>query len=377
MIPVCLELAHFSSIEVTPRTTWVFAEIYDNHGASQVVEITSRSNAKQVSTYIRDMIDNVKGVKISHDSDLENLLGLDPQKIRSEVQLTIALSAIRTATVCLQSQYNSSNLTELLSGTRRNQVPLYANINRSLLGQNRTVMDFAKAAERAVENGFSTIKCAPFDEVTPGMKLENIIKHSSKGIDRVKAVRAVIGDSIGLLVDCHSRFTLNTAPLICEQLNKLNVDWFEEPVSPTENPSQLTQIAKQVNIPVAGGENGYGSRFFSGLVKKKVVDIVMPDIKFCGGASEAYASGLSVTQVGGRISLHNPSGPISQLISAHVTASIPHSMHLEHPVHETEWRKDVMSPPEEIKDGLFWIPEGTGIGASLNEKMIDEKGIRW
>ena len=368
MTPICLELAHFSSIEVTPRTTWVFAEIFDNHGTSQVVEITSRSNAKQVSTLIRDMIDNVNGVNIGHDSDLGNLLGIDPRKLQGEMQLTTALSAIRTAIVCLQSQYNSSNLTELLSGTRRNQVPLYANINRSLLGHNRSAMDFAKTAERAVQNGFSTIKCAPFDEVTSEMKSADIVEHSSKGIDRVKAVRAAIGDSIGLLVDCHSRFTLETAPLICEQLYKLKVDWFEEPVSPTENGSELIQIARQVNIPVAGGESGYGSGFFSDLVSEKAVDIIMPDIKFCGGASEAHQTGMSVIQAGGNISLHNPSGPISQLISAHVTAAISHSMYLEHPVYETEWRKDVMSPPEDINGGFFWIPEGTGIGASLNEE---------
>ena len=103
----------------------------------------------------------------------------------------------------------------------------------------------------------------------------------------------------------------------------------------------------------------------------------MPDIKFCGGVSEAIKASLSASQKGKRFSLHNPSGPVSQLLSAHVTAAASDSMSLEHAVDETDWRADIMSPPEEISDGFFWIPRGHSIGSVLNQKIIQNKGVQW
>ena len=52
-------------------------------------------------------------------------------------------------------------------------------------------------------------------------------------------------------------------------------------------------------------------------------------------------------------------------------------MSLEHAVDETDWRADIMSPPEEISDGFFWIPRGHSIGSVLNQKIIQNKGVQW
>ena len=56
-------------------------------------------------------------------------------------------------------------------------------------------------------NGFTAIKCAPFDDVS----VANISRGSLTpaiclGIDRIRTIRAAIGADIDLMVDCHSRF---------------------------------------------------------------------------------------------------------------------------------------------------------------------------
>ena len=128
-------------------------------------------------------------------------------------------------------------------------------------------------------------------------------------------------------------------------------------------------------MPVAGGESGYGGPFFANLVNRGAIRIVMPDVKYCGGVAEAYRIGRSAVQAGGSISMHSPSGPVSQLASACVTAAIPGAMALEHAVDEAPWRAEIMEPPERIENGRFWFPEGAT--AALNMDVMSLHGTTW
>jgi galactonate dehydratase len=374
---IYLDSASFTSVPVTSRTEWTFAEITDSEGVTEVVEITSGENTKQVAALIVELLTSLKGTQIPDESQLSNLIGPESSQFQGGQILTTALSALRTAIRCLQARHQALSLTEALGGTPRVSVQLYANINRSLLGDHRTAANFAAAAERAVANGWSIIKCAPFDEVHPPSNTSDIMEVARAGIERVAAVRDAVGPNVQVLVDCHSRFEAHTAPMVAEKLSELQVGWFEEPVSPTENAKELAQIARQVSMPIAGGESGYGKDFFDELIQGGAVNVIMPDIKFCGGVVEAYKAGKSAIQAGRQISLHNPSGPISQLACAHVTAAISGSMPLEHAVGEADWRAELLSPPERIYDGRLWFPEGDGIGAVLNQDLISHKGTKW
>ncbi len=107
----------------------------------------------------------------------------------------------------------------------------------------RSPSDFARMAERAVLQGFSIIKCAPFDEVNSFDGSVPDVEAFAPGLQRIAAIRDAVGDEINLLVDCHSRFRLDIAIYVGEALVKWNIGWYEEPVSPTNNPSELAQVA--------------------------------------------------------------------------------------------------------------------------------------
>ena len=103
----------------------------------------------------------------------------------------------------------------------------------------------------------------------------------------------------------------------------------------------------------------------------------MPDVKHCGGVAEAYRSGRAAIEAGGNVSLHCPSGPVSQLASAHVTAAIAGDLPLEHAVYEAPWRRDLLVPPERIEGGRLWFPTGVGLGATLDPAVVRRHGRRW
>ena len=268
-------------------------------------------------------------------------------------------------------------MSEALGGQQRTNVLLYANINRTMLGRERTPRAYAEVAERAVRDGFTVVKCAPFDEVRPPSTTSDILDLARPGIERVAAVRSALGPEVRLLVDCHSRFEAHTAPLVAEELARLDVGWFEEPLEPTRDAEGLAEVAAKVSIPVAGGERGYGEPFFAELISTGAVSIIMPDVKFCGGVAEACRAGRAASGAGGQVSLHSPSGPASMLASGHVTAAMPGALALEHAVAEASWRADLVVPPERIEGGNLWLTDAPGLGAALNADLVSRYGRRW
>lgn len=367
----------FAAVSVTDKTTWTFVEAYDDEGLRGAAEITCGAATAQAARLTAELAGRLGQCDIADDGDVEGLLGLAAADMQADIALATAVSAIRSAACDLLAQKHGATLTEWLGGARQDGVELYANINRHLLTRDRSPAAFGKAAELAVSNGFRTVKCAPFDEVAPPSSEDAILELARPGIERVAAVRAAVGDDVRVLVDCHSRFERHTAPLVAEQLALSNIGWFEEPVQPTQDADALADIAARVPMIVAGGESGYGSEFFGALAERGAVNVVMPDVNYCGGVAEACAAGRAAIAAGGNVSLHSPSGPVSLIMGGHATAAMAGALPLEHAVYEADWRAEVVLPNERVENGRLWLPSGAGLGAALNETVARRYGRFW
>ena len=372
-----IRLEDFTSVTVTNRTVWTFANFVNGDGTQTTVEITAGDSVRNVARDLEAMVSRIGDHDIESEDEIESILGLSVDQLRANRVMATAISGLRSAVIQLQAESEGLSLTEALGGTPAESVQLYANINRGLFATDRTPDAFFKMAERARKAGFTIFKCAPFDEVSPPSSPTRILDEAQLGLARVAAVRNAIGSDARLLVDCHSRFQRDTAPLIAEELAKLDVGWFEEPVQPTSSLGELVEIADEVPMPVAGGEIGYGADFFDELVASRAAAVVMPDIKYCGGVGEAATAGRRTIATGGGFSLHCPSGPISLLASGHVSAAVDGAMPLEHAVYEADWRADILEPPEIVRDGRLWMPGGPGLGATLNRDLANRFGRTW
>ena len=100
------------------------------------------------------------------------------------------------------------------------------------LERERTSGAFGRAAESAVRAGFAIVNRPPFDEAQPSADAGNILDTTRRGLERVAAVRETVGSNVRVLVDCHSRFEANTAPLVAAEPAKLNLGSIEEPFQP-------------------------------------------------------------------------------------------------------------------------------------------------
>ena len=341
------------------------------------MELTAGDDTAEVARLVAEAVDSLRGAPIAAEADVPAMLGLDERRLRRDLALATAVSALRTGVSVIQAVKGGVSLTEALGGEPLDSVPLYANINRGLFATQRTPADFAGAAERAAREGFQAVKCAPFDEVSPDGGPDEAVRLARPGIRRAAAVRDAVGPDVTFLVDCHSRFDIESAVIVAEDLAELDISWFEEPVQPTEDSAGMARIAARVPVVVAGGEKGYGEKLFADLIARGAVEVIMPDVKHCGGTAVARRSGMAAIEAGCGVSLHSPSGPVSLLASGHVTAAVPGTMPLEHAVYEADWRADLLTPPERVEDGRLWLTGSAGLGAELSWDLLRRVGRVW
>ena len=372
-----IDRVRFAEVKASEATTWTFVEVYDGEGTVAVAEITCGGNTAEAVRLTAEFVGRLRGREIADEGDVEGMLGLAVSDMQANMALATAVSGLRTAVSDLRAQRRGITLTEELGGTPQESVLLYANVNRHLLTRDRSPASFGRAAELAVSRGFGIVKCAPFDGVGPPSTRGEILDVARVGIERVAAVRAAVGDDVTVLVDCHSRFERHTAPLVAEQLALSNIGWFEEPVEPTKDAEGLAEITREVSMITAGGESGYGREFFRSIVECGALNVVMPDVKYCGGLAEACAAGRAAMDAGGDVSLHSPSGPVSLIGGGHATAAMPGAIHLEHAVYEADWRAELVLPHERVEGGRLWMPDGAGLGAVLNEAVVERYGRFW
>ncbi|MDA1257922.1 MAG: hypothetical protein O3C10_08785 [Chloroflexi bacterium] len=379
---------NFSSIHVRGSHDWVFVEVSDGDGHTGLAELAGPGAATEIARLTAEYAERLRLSPPTDESEVVSVLGLTVAQLEGDRKMATAVSALRTAIADAQSRRAGVSLTEFLGGEKTDSVKLYGNLNRSMLPdddgpRDRSPEAFATAARRAVSLGYEVVKCAPFDEARAPFEEPGLPEAARAGVDRIAAVREAIGDDVALFVDCHSRFDVDSAVALEITLRESNVAWYEEAVDGIEHPDLMKRIRERATMDVAGAETGYGVAVFRRMIEGGVMDVVMPDVKFCGGAGEAVKIGRILESFAPRsVSMHSPSGPASQLASAHATAAFAYPSTgeprpLEHAWGEAEWRPSVLEPPERIGGGSIYIPDGPGLGARLDPATVARRGRRW
>ncbi len=379
----------FFSIKVRGQTEWIFFELSEQGHLVGTAEVTGGYMPRSAVHLAARFANYLRGEKIRTDGDVMRLIGVSDEDCSADHELATAVSGLRCAVsdaLAKRAELPLSDYLRAIHGDKSDSphaIRLYANINRSLLPNDygsvsRKAAAFAKAAQHTVTTGYSTIKCAPFDECKAPFSEPGFPKEAMLGIERIEAVRSAVPYTMEVYVDCHSRFDLSSSMELEPLLVQAGAAWMEEPVNPTSYSDDLRIIRRSATLPISGGENIYGAKEFQKLVDEEILDIVMPDVKFCGGPVEAYRIGVDLeSRKKGTVSMHCPSGPISLVASAHVTAAIGGALPLEHAINEAKWRHETIEPEEDIRDGSIFLSGMPGIGCRINPVAIEARGTRW
>jgi galactonate dehydratase len=304
------------------------------------------------------------------------MLGADPFKIELLVQkmfrddygrvgevVASAISLVEVACWDIVGKAAGLPVYQLLGGAVRDRLKAYANAWYQVP---RTPDDFARAAKAAVAKGYLALKFDPFGAGYYEMERKDRL-HC---VALVEAVRAAVGPDVELLIEMHGRFSPATAIRIARELEPFDPSWVEEPV-PADNLKAFAKAARRIRIPVATGERYHHKAEFRELFERQCADVIQPDITECCGLLEVkkIAAMADVHYV--TVAPHNVGGPVSTATALHLAACTTNFKIQEHFNDFTEpHTRDCATGCPKVVDGYFSLPQGPGLGVTLNEDVV-------
>jgi len=276
-----------------------------------------------------------------------------------------ALSGIDIALWDIIGKVCGKPIHKLIGGAYRTEVQSYAT-GLYFIDMDRLIEEAVEEAQEYVAQGFTAIK----------MKIG--LGSPKLDIERVRAVREAIGGDVRLMVDANHCFTVPAAIKLGRELEKLDVEWFEEPISP-EDLDGYVEVTRALDMAVAGGENEFTRWGFRDIVTRKAMDIVQPDVCAAGGISECRKIATLAAAHGVECVPHAWGSAIGLAATLHFLAALPDQPPsfrpmpplLEFEQCENPFRDLLTVDPIVQVRGVVQIPTAPGLGIEVKRDVLD------
>ena len=117
---------------------------------------------------------------------------------------------------------------------------------------------------------------------------------SRQALEPFRKIRKAVGNRMDIMVEFHSLWRLPAAQRIAQALAEFDTFWHEDPIR-MDSLALLKQYAPHSKAPICASEILAGRWSFKDLLETGVAGIVMFDLAWCGGISEARRSPRSPT----------------------------------------------------------------------------------
>jgi L-alanine-DL-glutamate epimerase-like enolase superfamily enzyme len=178
---------------------------------------------------------------------------------------TLAMAAIDIGLWDRQAKAAGLALTDLI-GRQRDTTAVYGSgVNRHL-----PLDELAEQVHRWVEAGHTAVK---IKVGRPSM---------DEDVERVAAVRRIIGPHRLLMIDANQLWDLPTARRAARAMSAFDIFWLEEPL-PAEDLRAYAGLRSAIDIPVAAGESLYTEAQFRDALLTGAIDFLQPNVCRVGG----------------------------------------------------------------------------------------------
>ena len=213
--------------------------------------------------------------------------------------------------------------------------------------------------------------------VDRGMMTERGLAHV---VDCVAAMKEVLGDEVGLALDCGPGFVMPDALRLARAVEPMNLMWLEDMITgdytPFVNADVYREVTRATTTPIHTGEQIYLRQNFKQLVEGKAVRIVGPDPADVGGIAELKWIAEYADLHGILMAPHGTGNGLLGLAAlVQVCAALPHNfIAFEYPVGKPAWWYDIVDglPDPIVRDGFIEVWDTPGMGVSLNAERARE-----
>jgi galactonate dehydratase len=231
-------------------------------------------------------------------------------------------------------------------------------------------------AQSLLDEGITAMKIWPFDpyaEKADG----SFISQSDLDIalDPFRKIRRAVGDKIEIMAEFHSLWNLQQAKQIAHAVEEYRPYWSEDPIKMCDA-ATLKEYARSTRIPVCGSETLGGTAPFRDMLQQQAVDIVMLDVGWCGGLTEARKIAALAEAYQRPVAPHDCNGPVVWVASLHFMLHIPNALIMEAVrAYYSTWYKDILTELPVVKDGYMYPLAGAGLGTKLLPDLVTRPGV--
>jgi L-alanine-DL-glutamate epimerase-like enolase superfamily enzyme len=296
--------------------------------------------------------------KAYHDMSMRNAGGADMR----------ILSAINMAQLDILGKSVGAPAYRLLGGKTRQRVKVYNTttdywaINNMKMGQ-----DTEKIVKFLLDRNITGMKIYPFSAKDEFITSDEI----DKCVTWLKQIREAGGDRMEILVDCWGRFDMPSSQRILKAIEPYNVIHMEDLMVPSNAQQAYSILAAETNVPIAHSETIATRYEIKDFLENKAMDILMYDLCWCGGVTEAKKMSDMADAFQVPTSPHTCGGPLLWLASIHLCTAVANFSYME----SNYWKYTHQFPyflnsvPVPV-DGYVTPPEAPGLGAEIKPELF-------
>ncbi|MBX3072146.1 MAG: mandelate racemase/muconate lactonizing enzyme family protein [Thermomicrobiales bacterium] len=193
-------------------------------------------------------------------------------------------------------------------------------------------------------------------------------------VECVAAMKDVLGDDVGLALDCGPGWTVPDAIRFARSVEEYNILWLEDLVAGDYTPSPAAHLFREItratSTPIHTGEQIYLRQNFRELIETRAVSVVGPDPCDVGGIAELKWIAEYADLHGILMAPHGTGNGIVGLAAlVHVCATLPDNyVAFEYTTGRPEWWYDIVSglPDPIVRDGFIDVWDGPGLGIAFD-----------
>ncbi|OAA57597.1 Mandelate racemase/muconate lactonizing enzyme [Niveomyces insectorum RCEF 264] len=202
-----------------------------------------------------------------------------------------------------------------------------------------------------------------------------------KNYDALAAHRAAAGPGFPLMVDCYMALNVPYAVQLIRKCADLDIAWWEEVLSPDDTPHGYALLRQALpHIKWATGEHEYTRFGYRELIASRLVDVLQPDVMWCGGLTELIRIATHAAAYGTDVVPHGTSH-----YTVHFCMSQPNASLIEYvayspdgrtvaPVHGDFFVQEPLPTDGKVAPSAFSKP-GFGLEISPHVKLISARDL--
>lgn len=232
--------------------------------------------------------------------------------------------------------------------------------------------DAGKVAESLLAEGITGMKIWPFDYAAEASHGAAITPDQlAKAVEPFAKIREAVGAEMQIMAEMHLLWQPHAMAEIARALEPYDIYWIEDPMPATAF-SSWADLRRQVRPKIAGSETMASRAAFRALMEARAVDVVIMDLGWCGGLTEAKAIADMAEAFHLPIAPHDCTGPLAWAACVNLTLNAPNALVQESVrAFYTGWYNELAENLPVVEDGHIWLPEGAGMVSGLKPEAFD------